>query len=58
MHKYFCDRCGSEIGEAKDVTFFKVIWMENASYTRHLCDDCANKATAMLYPPDDKEDTP
>ena len=57
MNKYFCDRCGKEIGPASAVHSFKVSWtvcsVGDASYVKHLCEVCAKEAVKMLYPEGD-----
>ena len=59
MNKYFCDRCGKEIGPVWDVTTFKVsanmCRVGDVSYTRDLCHECADKVMPMLEPPEDDE---
>lgn len=57
MNKFYCDRCGEEIGEEKDVFRFTVSWFcvgSWSSYKRDLCKNCAGKAKHRLYPADCK----
>lgn len=51
MKKYFCDRCGAEIGEENDVERWVNYWKVCGNWcksTRDLCKKCSDEMLDLL----------
>lgn len=60
MNKYFCDRCGAEIGEEKHVERWVHLWKvcgEWCKISKDLCQKCNEEVTAFVYNEPDGGDT-
>ena len=51
MNKYFCDRCGAEIGEEKNLERWVNYWKVGCEWcksTRDLCEKCSDAVFDLL----------
>lgn len=56
MNKFFCDRCGKEIGEQKKVYAASLVWstfdIGDSGYAKELCKECAAQVEKVLIVPE------
>ena len=52
MKKFFCDRCGKEIGSEKNIFVMSAVWslfdIGDTGYSKDLCKECAVTVEKVL----------